>query len=900
MRQPPRPAAALRRHLALGLAAAAAVSFGTAAADASGRPAAAAGPARAQSPGGRAGGGEVTGDQDALRTGWDPAEPGLAPKVLRSGRFGRVFSTRVHGQVYAQPLVVGQMVIAATEQDWVYGIDAVTGRVHWSVRLGHPGQAPGCPDLQPRIGITGTPVYDPQTGMVNVVAETTRPGGRQAAYYLFAVNPRSGHVTRRVAIGGHPVNDPRLSFSAVKQLQRPALLLLGPWVLAAFGSHCDQPPYAGYVAAINPSTGRSRLWSDESGLTSAQGGIWQSGGGLMSDGPGRAFFTSGNGISPAPGPGTRPPGQLGDAVVRLAVGRYGALSAQDFFSPRDAPALAAADIDFGSGGPAGLPFGTRGLPHLLVQAGKDGRVFLLNTDHLGGREQGPGGGDAAVSQAGPFGGQWGHPAVFGDTRVVTLGNSGASRDYVYYLGRDDYLRYLKFRLGQAGRPALTDVGNSSFTFGYTSGSPVVTSTGTRTGSAVVWAERVAGPHGSGASLNAFPAVPGSHCRRPCTMRPLWSGPIGRAAAFASPATAGGRVYVGTGDGYLLAFGLRSRAALGPAAQVSFPATAVGGHAGRDVTVTASARVTVDAVTASATGPGTFGVARIVAAGPGRPGGAAGQPVRFPVTLRRGDVLRAAVEFAPAAPGGLTGTLALRVADPQAAGLGGPDLDVPLSGEGIRAGLFARPGRLDFGLTDTPEASVPVGTGLPVNVVVSNGGPAAETVTGVTGPAAPFSAAGLPRPGTRLQPGQAIVIQVTYRPRAAGPAAGQITIAGSAGPAAVISLHGTGRPPVSRLSPSAATVNFGRVQPGHQATAYVTISNTGNLPATVAGTSRLAVPFRNVFSVYRGLPVVPGTSLTLQLTFRPPRRGTFTGTYQLTWTDALGRHTSTLRLTGTGG
>ena len=406
-------------------------------------------------------------------------------------------------------------------------------------------------------------------------------------------------------------------------------------------------------------------------------------------------------------------------------------------------------------------------------------MFLLNSDHLGGREQGPGGGDAAVSQAGPFGGQWGHPAVFGDTRVVTLGNSGASRDYVYYLGRDDYLRYLKFRLPRAGRPVLTDAGNSSFTFGYTSGSPVVTSTGSRTGSAVVWAERAVGPHGSRASLNAFRAVPGRHCRRPCTMAPLWSGPIGRAAAFATPATAGGRVYVGTRDGHLLAFGLRSRAALGPAAQVSFPATAVGRRSDRDVVVSASARVTVDAVTASATGPGTFSVARVTAAGPGRPGAAAGQPVRFPVRLRRGDVLHAAVQFDPAAPGGLTGTLALRVADPQAAGLGGPDLDVPLSGEGIKAGLFATPGHLDFGLADTPEASVPVGTGLPVNVVVSNGGPAAETVTGVTGPGTPFSAAGLPRPGTRLQPGQAVVVQVTYRPMAAGPATGQITIAGSA-------------------------------------------------------------------------------------------------------------------------
>ena len=174
-------------------------------------------------------GSEFTGAQDALRTGWDPAEPGLAPKVLRSGRFGRVFTTRVRGQVYAQPLVVGRMVIAATEQDWVYGIDAVTGRVHWSVRLGPPGPRPRVPRPAAPDRHHRHPGLRPADGGWSTWSPR-RPGA--AAGTPPTTCSRStrvnGHVTRQVAIGGHPVNDPRLRFSAVKQLQRPALLLLGP------------------------------------------------------------------------------------------------------------------------------------------------------------------------------------------------------------------------------------------------------------------------------------------------------------------------------------------------------------------------------------------------------------------------------------------------------------------------------------------------------------------------------------------------------------------------------------------------------------------------------------------------------------------------------------------------
>jgi hypothetical protein len=351
------------------------------------------------------------------------------------------------------------------------------------------------------------------------------------------------------------------------------------------------------------------------------------------------------------------------------------------------------------------------------------------------------------------------------------------------------------------------------------------------------------------------------------------------------------VYVGTRDGHVLGFGVRARAAIGPAAPVSFPATALGRSSSHVVTVTASATVTVRGVTTStATGPPSFRVGRVTVTGPGR----AAVPVTLPVRLSPGERLQAPVQFTPATPGGLNGTLSFALA-----GAGGGTVDVPLAGDGTRTGLYATPGALSFALTDLQATSVPVGTEVPMTADITNGGTSTQTVTSVTGPAAPFTATGLPRPGTRLRPGQSIVLQVTYSPATAGPAASSITIRGRSGTAAVLALNGTGRAPVSRLTTSRASVSFGSVPTGRQATASVVITNAGDLPATVAGTSRLVKPFASVFRVDRGLPVNPGTDLDLQLTFRPSRPGPVAGTYQFTWTDRLGRHTITVHLTGTG-
>ena len=66
--------------------------------------------------------------------------------------------------MYAQPLVIGNTLVVSTENDWVYGLNATTGAILWSTSLGTPYHITTCQDLAPNIGVTSTPVYDPNTG----------------------------------------------------------------------------------------------------------------------------------------------------------------------------------------------------------------------------------------------------------------------------------------------------------------------------------------------------------------------------------------------------------------------------------------------------------------------------------------------------------------------------------------------------------------------------------------------------------------------------------------------------------------------------------------------------------------------------------------------------------------
>ncbi len=831
---------------------------------------------------------DPTASQDNLRTGWDPNEPGLSPSVVHGASFGQVFRTAVNGQVYAQPLVIGSTLIVATENDWVYGLNASTGAIIWSTSLGTPYAIKTCNNVAPNIGVTSTPVYDPSSGTAYVMAQVV--SGTSVAWRLYGINITTGALTFQRGIYGSPSNDSHITFSTAQQGQRAGLLLLNGWVYAAFASHCDHQPYAGYVAAVDlANKASSTLWTDEAGVTNNQAGIWQSSGGLVSDGPGRIFLTSGNGVSPAAGPGGTPPAQLAESVVRLAPQADGTLAAQDFFSPANAPTLDANDLDYGAAGPAELPVGTTAYPHVLVQGGKVGRIFLLNADNLGGRDQGPGGSDENLYQSQPYGGLWGHPAVFeASTSPIPAGSSGLS-DYVYSVGKNDYVRAFQIGTDSSGTPQLADVANSTFQFGYGSGSPVVTSNGNDPLSAVVW---VVDKSGSSSSLIAFPVVPQPAKGGGVKLQQIDGEPIGTASNFTVPATSNGMVYVGTLDGHVLGFGVTTAAALQRAGTGEFGTTAVGSATTRTATVTASRTVTVTGINSSAiTSPDPFTIGQVTKTSPSGPP----VPVTFPVTLNSGDALHARVTFAPAAPGGTSGAVSFATT----AGQNVP-VSVPLIADATQTGLYATAPSLSMLLSLNDGTQVgPVPVGLPEYAVstIVNGGTTPQRITKISGPGGPFSARFVPPPGTVLQPGQSVTVQFAYTPSQAVSSTSALTITGSSGTPAKVSLSGASAPAVSKFS-APQSVSFGNVPVGHKATRFIHIVNAGNQAALVRSTA-LAGPFHAPDRVAPGLPVNGGYDLSIPVTFTPAATGYTIGAYTFSWTDRFGPHSLTIPINGTG-
>jgi hypothetical protein len=870
---------------ALALAGLAAFAGGPAGAATSARARPAAGPISSDDP---------TASQNDLRTGWDPSEPTLTPAAVQGGAFGQVFKTALKGQVYAQPLVIGSTVIVTTEEDWVYGLNATTGAIQWSTQLGTPYKITTCADLTPDIGVTSTPVYDPSTGTVYVMALVK---GINYEWHLFGLNATTGAVTLKQRIAGSPTNDSHLSFNAIQQDQRPGLLLMNGWVYAAFASHCDNKPYAGFVAGVDVAQRplATTLWTDEAGVSDDQAGIWQSGGGLMSDGSGRIFFTSGNGISPAKGPGNKPPGQLAESVVRLAVNPDGSLSPQDFFSPSNAPKLDASDIDFGAGGPVGMPFGTATYPDIVAQAGKFGTIYLLNGNNLGGRKQGSGGGDQDLAMAGPYAGQWGHPAAFADTTVLTQANAASSNDYLIYVGKDDYMREFKFGDSSSDAPTLTDSANSTFTLAYTSGSPVITSNGTDPTTGIIWAVDSSGKTGTGSSLGAWDLLPQPKAGGGTKLREIWSGAIGTSSKFTIAATDNGMVYVGTRDGNLYGFGITgAAAAVTRSATVSYPDTAVGSAASAPATITATRTVTVSGASVSSVNtPNPYAVGQVTVT---RKGSTKPVPVKFPVTLHKGDALHAQVTFTPAATGGAPGEVTFTTSTGSAGSAA-----VPVIGDGTGSGLTATPTALPFVLTSSggPVGNVPVGISVPLTTTIVNTSTAPEKITSVTAPGGPYSYIGLPRPGTVLKPGQSLVVEVSFAPSQPGPRNGTLTIRASHGPTTQVQLSGTGLAGVTKFTASPSVVHFGSVRVGHTATVMIHVVNDGNEPSLMQRNARPGGPFGAPLRVTSGLPVNPSYDLVLPVSFHPTKTGAFTGTYTVKWTDRFGTHRLAVPITGTG-
>lgn len=294
---------------------------------------------------------------DNARTGYLAHEPD--PQ-----RLIHAWTAQLDNAVYAEPLVIGDRVIAATEGDTLYSLDDRTGRVQWRTNVGQPVPLStlNCRATIDLLGITGTPVYDPATGLVFAVAEVTGP-----KHLLVGVDVNTGEVRIKRPVDVPQMDPPRI------YLQRPALALSDGMVYIAFGGLADDcGTYHGTIVA-SQTDGKGPLLSYQV-PTRDSGGIWGPSGPAI-DRQGRVYVSTGNEdhISGH--------WDFSNAVLRLSP----TLQLEDSFAPAQWREEDTGDQDLGSMGPSLLPGG------LVFIAGKSGFGYLLHANHLGGI-----GGQAAV------------------------------------------------------------------------------------------------------------------------------------------------------------------------------------------------------------------------------------------------------------------------------------------------------------------------------------------------------------------------------------------------------------------------------------------------------------------------------------------------------------------------
>jgi hypothetical protein len=512
--------------------------------------------------------GYLTQHFDNARTGWRPYETILT--VANVPDLKLLFTQILDGTVYGQPLYVHQVlmpgkeahnvVYAVTENDTIYAFDADTKLPPlWQRSLIPAGEAvvndsdiDGCDNIKPVIGITSTPVIDGATNTMYAVAKTKRVQGSQTTFHyrLHAIDIATGtdrpaspvEITGSVAGSADP-NDGHghVIFDPHWHLNRPALLLLNGVVYIAFGSHCDSHlgSYHGWVFAYNASSltqidAFSTSPDKPVESTSEAAGIWQSGMGLASDSDGNIYFTTGNGDFTASNPGGH---NYGDTVLKLKSN----LEVASYFTPADQSTLLLPfDVDLGSGGVLVLPdqSGTR-FSHLLVTCGKDGDIFLLNRQNLGGYT-GPGGNNPQAVQTLPIQpdrskesqpGVWGGPAYY----------QGPNAQFIYYCGSGGHLKAFLFKDGMLSPATLVGGKPNQSTEplpGEGGTTPNVSSNHQVPGTGVVWAVARQNP----LHLQAFDATNLTVKLFDGYVGP-WNNPDG--GPFIEPTVINGKVYVGS-------------------------------------------------------------------------------------------------------------------------------------------------------------------------------------------------------------------------------------------------------------------------------------------------------------------------------------------------------------------
>jgi hypothetical protein len=572
----------------------------------------------------------LTYHNDNASTGQNLSETALTTTNVNAATFGKLFTASVDGQVYAQPLVqagvdittgpnqgVHNVVFVATEHDSLYAIDADNGQQLWkdSFLTGPAGTTVStvpARDLQtdplaidPEIGITGTPVIDPASNTLYVVALTKEAiAGDSVPHYvqrLHAVSLSDGRESffGPVVIADTSYNGPNytfdngshyifnsgpfvygtgdgsedgefdntIDFNVARQLQRSALTLAGGRVYIDYASYSDATPYHGWVLGYDASTLQLKAVFNDTPNGTA-GGIWESGAGLAVDPAGALYFESGNGTfdTTLGCNGMPSSADYGDSFVKLVVDCHSdannqnangwGLKVADYFTPYNQADLQQQDLDLGSAGPLVLPdsVGSTDHPHLLVGSSKEGTIYLIDRDNMG--HFNPDGDNVVQSLLAVIGPAYDTPAYF---------NNG-----LYYAGVGDHAQVFTIADSSAQISTLS-ASQSTDTFGFPGSTPSISANGTSNG--IAWdLDRVSN------ELRAYDATNYANELYTSDQASDQRDALGRAIKFTVPTVANGHLYVGTADS-LVIYGLF---ALAPPAAPSVVTANVAGRSEVDL------------------------------------------------------------------------------------------------------------------------------------------------------------------------------------------------------------------------------------------------------------------------------------------------------------------------------
>jgi outer membrane protein assembly factor BamB len=351
----------------------------------------------------------LTYHNDNARTGQYLNELLLSPQNVNSRTFGKVGFLETRGLVDAEPLYVSRLVIdgvrhkvvfVATEHDFIYAFDADDFSLLWQTSLLPAGETTsdnrGCQQVNPEIGVTATPVIDPNGGSHGIIYAVAMSKNRRGHYFqrLHALDLATGAempgsprtITAAFPGTGAGSRGRRLLFDPKQYKERSALLLSKGLIYTTWASHCDNAPYTSWVIAYNASNLKQ---AGVLNLTpnGAEGAIWMTGDGPAADEEGNIYLTTGNGTfdTVLDAHGFPSQGDYGNAFVKIAM-KEDELSVVDYFTMHNTVEQSEADEDIGSGGVILLPDmqdpsgKTR---HLAVGAGKDQIIYIADRDSMG-------------------------------------------------------------------------------------------------------------------------------------------------------------------------------------------------------------------------------------------------------------------------------------------------------------------------------------------------------------------------------------------------------------------------------------------------------------------------------------------------------------------------------------